>query len=60
MHYTGPPLHNQSSAKDLFQAGHTVLGSVGKVGQHVLMLQGSPGICPVEPDCFTALALWRK
>ncbi len=60
MHHTDPPLHNQPSPTDLFQAGHTVLDSLGMVGQHVLMLQGSPGICPVEPDCLTARTLRRK
>lgn len=60
MHDTDPPLHNQPSPKDLFQAGYSVLGSLGMVGQHVLMLQGSPGVCPVEPDCLTAPALRRK
>lgn len=54
MHHTDPPLHNQASPKDLFQGGHSVLDSLGMVGQHVLMLQGSPGVCPVEPDCLTA------
>lgn len=46
--------------KIFFQAGYSVTGSLGMVGQHVLMLRGSPGVCPVEPDCLTAPALWRK
>lgn len=60
MHDTDPPLHNQPSPKDLFQAGYSVSGSRGTVGQRVLKLQGSPGFCPVEPDCLTAPTLWRK
>ncbi len=60
MYHIEPPLHNQPSLKDLFQAGSSLLDSQGTVGRHVLMLQGCPGICPVEPDCLTAPALWRK
>lgn len=57
---TDTSLHNQPSPKDLFQAGYSVLGSLGMVGKHVSMLQGSPCVCPMEPDCLTTPALWRK
>lgn len=60
MHRTDQPAHNPLSPKDLFQASHAVLDSLEMAGQHVLMLQGSPGVCPVEADCLTAPALWRK
>lgn len=43
-----------------FQAYHTGLSSLEMIGQHVLMLQGSPGVCPVKPDWLTALAQCRK